>query len=114
MRVLVVMDPIENVNLKKDSTMAMLWAATRRGHELGYALQEDLYIDQGKAFGLIAPLQVFEDYDYYYELGEKQKESIAAYDVVLMRKDPPFNEEYIYTTYFILYAGKKLPYRKSI
>lgn len=49
MRVLVVMDPIESVNLKKDSTMAMLWAAARRGHELGYALQQDLYIDQGKA-----------------------------------------------------------------
>ena len=68
MRVLVVMDPIETVNLKKDSTMAMLWAASRRGHELGYALQQDLYIDQGKAFGLISPLQVFEDYDHYYEL----------------------------------------------
>ena len=65
MRVLVVMDPIETVNLKKDSTMAMLWAASRRGHELGYALQHDLYIDQGKAFGLIAPLKVFEDYDHY-------------------------------------------------
>ena len=52
MRVLVVMDPIETVNLKKDSTMAMLWAASRRGHELGYVLQHDLYIDQGKAFGL--------------------------------------------------------------
>jgi glutathione synthase len=48
MRVLVVMDPIENVNLKKDSTMAMLWTASRRGHDLGYALQQDLYIDQVK------------------------------------------------------------------
>jgi glutathione synthase len=48
MRVLVVMDPIESVNLKKDSTMAMLWAAARRGHELGYALQQDLYIDKAK------------------------------------------------------------------
>ncbi|BDE21674.1 hypothetical protein OCUAc20_01740 [Acinetobacter baumannii] len=73
MRVLVVMDPIETVNLKKDSTMAMLWAASRRGHELGYALQQDLYIDQGKAYGLIAPLKVFEDYNHYYELGEKKK-----------------------------------------
>ena len=53
MRVLVVMDPIENVNLKKDSSMAMLWAASRRGHTLGYALQQDLYLEQGKAFGLI-------------------------------------------------------------
>ena len=81
MRVLVVMDPIENVNLKKDSTMAMLWAAARRGHELGYAVQQDLYIEQGKAFALISPLQVFEDHAHYYELGAKQKQSIADYDV---------------------------------
>ncbi len=73
MRVLVVMDPIESVNLKKDSTMAMLWAASRRGHTLGYALQQDLYIDQGKAFGLIASLKVFEDYNHYYELGKNAK-----------------------------------------
>ncbi len=45
----------------------------RRGHELGYALQQDLYIDQGKAYGLISPLKVFEDYNHYYELGEKKK-----------------------------------------
>ena len=49
MRVLVIMDPIERINLKKDSTMAMLWAASRRGHQLGYALQSDLFIDHGKA-----------------------------------------------------------------
>ena len=107
MRVLVVMDPIESVNLKKDSTMAMLWAASRRGHELGYALQQDLYIEQGKAFGLIAPLKVFEDYDHYYELGEKKKESIAAYDVVLMRKDPPFDMNFVYTTYILDQAERE-------
>ncbi len=107
MRVLVVMDPIENVNLKKDSSMAMLWAASRRGHELGYALQQDLYIDQGKAFGLIAPLKVFEDYDHYYELGDKKKESIADYDVVLMRKDPPFDMNFVYTTYILEQAERE-------
>ncbi|TCM68744.1 glutathione synthase [Acinetobacter calcoaceticus] len=107
MRVLVVMDPIENVNLKKDSTMAMLWAAARRGHELGYVLQHDLYIDQGKAFGLIAPLKVFEDYDHYYELGEKQKQSIADYDVVLMRKDPPFDMNFVYSTYILEQAERE-------
>ena len=107
MRVLVVMDPIENVNLKKDSTMAMLWAASRRGHELGYALQQDLYIEQGKAFGLISPLQVFQDYDHYYELGAKQKESIADYDVVLMRKDPPFDMNFVYTTYILEQAERE-------
>lgn len=107
MRVLVVMDPIENVNLKKDSTMAMLWAAARRGHELGYALQQDLYIDQGRAMGLIAPLQVFEDYQHYYQLGEKQKQAIASYDVVLMRKDPPFDMNFVYSTYILEQAERE-------
>ena len=107
MRVLVVMDPIESVNLKKDSTMAMLWAASRRGHELGYALQHDLYIEQGKAFGLIAPLKVFENNQHYYELGEKRKESLADYDVVLMRKDPPFDMNFVYTTYILEQAERE-------
>ena len=107
MRVLVVMDPIESVNLKKDSTMAMLWAASRRGHELGYALQHDLYIEQGKAFGLIAPLKVFENNQHYYELGEKRKESLADYDVVLMRKDPPCDMNFVYTTYILEQAERE-------
>ncbi|MCJ8147244.1 glutathione synthase [Acinetobacter sp. A3.8] len=107
MRVLVVMDPIEQVNLKKDSTMAMLWAATRRGHALSYALQHDLYIDHGKAFGLIAPLQVFEDYNHYYELGEKSAQSLADFDVILMRKDPPFDMNFVYTTYILEQAERE-------
>lgn len=107
MRVLVVMDPIETVNLKKDSTMAMLWAAVRRGHELGYALQGDLFIDQGKAFGTIAPLQVFENSKDYYQLGTKRRESLASYDVVLMRKDPPFDLRFIYTTYILEQAERE-------
>ncbi len=107
MRVLVIMDAIEHVNLKKDSTMAMLWAASRRGHELGYALQQDLFIEQGKAFGLIAPLQVFEDEQHYYELGERQKQSLADYDVILMRKDPPFDMNFVYTTYILEQAERE-------
>ena len=106
MRVLVVMDPIEQVNLKKDSSMAMLWAATRRGHVLSYALQHDLYIDQGKAFGLVAPLQVFEDYKNYYELGEKSAQSLADFDVILMRKDPPFDMQFLYSLYLLEYAQR--------
>lgn len=107
MRVLVVMDPIQQINLKKDSTMAMLWAAQRRGHTLGYALQDDLFIDQGKAFGTISPLQVFEDYNHYYELGAPQRESLASYDVILMRKDPPFDLRFIYTTYILEQAERE-------
>ncbi len=101
MRVLVIMDPIERINLKKDSTIAMLWAANRRGHQLGYALQSDLFIDHGKAFGTIAPLQVFENTTDFYRLGEQKIESLASYDVILMRKDPPFDLNFIYSTYIL-------------
>ncbi len=107
MRVLVVMDAIEQVNLKKDSTMAMLWAASRRGHELAYALQQDLYIEQGKAFGLIAPLKVFEDATQYYELGEQTKQSLGAFDIILMRKDPPFDMNFVYSTYILEQAERE-------
>lgn len=107
MRVLVVMDPIEKVNLKKDSTMAMLWSAQRRGHELGYVLQHDLFLNQGKAFGQIAPLQVFENTDDYYHLGEKTIQSLADYDVILMRKDPPFDMNFVYTTYILEQAERE-------
>ncbi len=107
MRVLVVMDPIERINLKKDSTMAMLWAASRRGHQLGYALQSDLLINNGKAFGLIAPLQVFENTPDYYQLGAQTLESLAAYDVILMRKDPPFDMNFVYSTYILEQAARE-------
>lgn len=107
MRVLVVMDPIQHINLKKDSTMAMLWAAQRRGHELGYVLQHDLFLNQGKAFGQISPLQVFENTDDYYRLGEKNIQSLADYDVILMRKDPPFDMNFVYTTYILEQAERE-------
>ena len=107
MRVLVIMDPIERINLKKDSTIAMLWAASRRGHQLGYALQSDLLINNGKAFGLIAPLQVFENTPDYYQLGAQTLESLAAYDVILMRKDPPFDMNFVYSTYILEQAERE-------
>lgn len=107
MRVLVVMDDIAHVNLKKDSTMAMLWAAQRRGHELGYALQQDLFLNQGKAFGQISPLQVFENTKDYYQLGEQKNQYLADYDVILMRKDPPFDMNFIYTTYILEQAERE-------
>ena len=107
MRVLVIMDPIERINLKKDSTIAMLWAASRRGHQLGYALQSDLLINNGKAFGLIAPLQVFENTPDYYQLGAQTLESLAAYDVILMRKDPPFDLNFVYSTYILEQAARE-------
>lgn len=107
MRVLVVMDPIENINTKKDTTLAMLWAAKRRGHTLGYVLQNDLFINNGKAFGLVKPLDVFENSPDFFKLGETVRESLANYDVILMRKDPPFDMNFVYTTYILEQAERE-------
>ena len=103
----VVMDPIEAINYKKDSTLAMLWAAQDRGCELFYMEQRDLYLDQGTAMAKMAPLQVSRDPERFYELGGHCDEALSTLDVILMRKDPPFDNEYIYSTY-ILEAAERL------
>jgi glutathione synthase len=103
----VVMDPISAINYKKDSTLAMLWAAQDRGWELFYMEQQDLYLDQGAAMATMAPLEVFRDPEQFYTLGERCDEALSTLDVVLMRKDPPFDNEYVYSTY-ILEAAERL------
>jgi glutathione synthase len=103
----VVMDPITAVNYKKDSTMAMLWAAQDRGWELYYMEQADLYLDQGVAMAKMTPLQVFRDPDRFYELGEASDMPLATLNVVLMRKVPPFDLEYIYSTYILEAAERE-------
>jgi glutathione synthase len=85
----------------------MMWAAMRRGHTLGYVLQSDLFINNGKAFGLIKPLDVFENTKDFFKLGETVRESLADYDVILMRKDPPFDMNFVYTTYILEQAERE-------
>ncbi len=103
----VVMDPLAAVNYKKDSTLAMLWAAQDRGWQLFYMEQRDLYLDQGAAMATMAPLQVFRDPEQFYALGERSDEALSTLDVVLMRKDPPFDNEYIYSTYILEAAERQ-------
>ncbi len=103
----VVMDPIENVNYKKDSTMAMLWAAADRGWEINYMTQQDIFLDQGEALANMAPLKVFRDPQHFYEKGEAAIQPLHELDVILMRKDPPFDNEYVYTTYLLEVAERQ-------
>ena len=91
----VVMDPIADINYKKDTTLAMLWAGQARDWHLYYMEQGDLYLDQGVARAHMAPLTVFRDPDAWYTLGEAIDCELAELDVILMRKDPPFDNEYI-------------------
>ena len=111
----VVMDPLATINLKKDSTLAMIRSAQRRGHRLWYLRQEDLFLDQGSVFGAMRELRLTDAFlanlDPYaipstagaswYETGDEVRRPLRELDVLLMRKDPPFNMEYIYTTYLL-------------
>ena len=100
-RLVVVMDPIEAIKPAKDSTLAMLLAAQARGWQLFYAEQRHLWLRDGVAWGRLAPLQVFDDPDRWFVRGEAQSAELGGFDVILMRKDPPFDTEYIYTTYIL-------------
>jgi len=97
----VVMDPIHAIKYHKDSTLAMLFAAQRRGWQLSYMEQGDLFLRDGVSFAAMRPLQVMEDEHHWFELGSAVEQPLAELDVVLMRKDPPFDMEYIYTTYLL-------------
>lgn len=97
----VVMDPIAAIQYAKDSTLAMLLAAQARGFELLYLEQADLSLRDGRALGRVRPLSVRADPSGWFTLGEPHVEPLAAADCILMRKDPPFDIEYIYTTYIL-------------
>ncbi|HEY3700191.1 MAG TPA: glutathione synthase [Spongiibacteraceae bacterium] len=103
----VVMDPIATINYKKDTTLALLWAAQDRGWQLVYMEQSDLILQDGEPRARMRSLRVHRDPQHWYDLGEARVSLLADLDVVLMRKDPPFDNEYIYSTY-ILEAAEKL------
>jgi glutathione synthase len=95
------MDPISSIKPAKDSTLAMLLAATRRGFELEYLELRDLWLRDGTASGRMRRLEVRDDPRQWFALGETRIERLDALDVLLMRKDPPFDTEYIYATYIL-------------
>ncbi len=100
-RLVVVMDPIEAIKPAKDSTLAILLAAQARGWELYYAEQRHLYLRDGIAMGHLARLRVFEDLRAWFTREEVSVAKLGEFDVILMRKDPPFDTEFIYTTYIL-------------
>jgi glutathione synthase len=97
----VVMDPIAAIHYAKDSTLAMLLAAQARGWTLLYLEQRDLSLRDGIARGRLRPLTVKPDPAGWFELGEPRLEPLGELDCILMRKDPPFDTEYIYSSYVL-------------
>jgi glutathione synthase len=103
----VVMDSIARINYKKDSTLAMLWAAQERGWQLFYMEQPDLYLQQGVARARMAQLSVFHDPGAWFKLEATEDRELHHLDVILMRKDPPFDNEYVYSTYILEAAERR-------
>ena len=96
--VIVVMDPIAQIKIAKDTTFAMLLEAQRRGHRLHYVRPGGLALESGIAVAETAPLQVREDAADWFSLGEFGRTAFGPGQVVLMRKDPPFDGEFLYDT----------------
>jgi glutathione synthase len=97
----IVMDPIAGIAFKKDSSLAMLLAAQERGWSLFYMEQQDLYQLSNQARARMRPLRVFNDPEHWFELDAETDAPLGELDVILMRKDPPFNGEYVYATYLL-------------
>ena len=103
----IVMDHIRSINVKKDSTFAMMLEAQRRGCPLYHILQGDLFVDNGVVYAQMQPVTVRDDPQDWFGLGEKVTRPLHELPVVLMRKDPPFDMEYIYSTYLLELAQKQ-------
>ncbi len=101
MKIGVVMDPIGSIQYEKDSTLAMLRAAQARGWELYYMEQADLFLRDGAAHARQRRLNVRPDAKRWFEFGAERAGPLAELDAMLMRKDPPFDMQYVYTTYLL-------------
>lgn len=103
----VVMDPIASINVKKDSTFAMLLEAQARGWEVQYMELSDLRLIDGECYASMRTLRVQDDPQQWFELGELTSRPLHALDVVLMRKDPPIDMEYMFATHILEMAERK-------
>ncbi len=103
----VLMDPIANITIKKDSTFAILLEAQQRGWKIFYMEQKDLFLQDGIVHAQMKSLQLFDNPKQWFSLHEINDVSVNDLDIILMRKDPPFDMEYIYTTYLLELIEKK-------
>jgi glutathione synthase len=106
MKLGIVMDPISRINIKKDSSLAMLLAAQKRGWELHYMEMQDLYINDDIPMANMQELKVDDKPENWFTLSEKTTKQLSDLDIILMRKDPPFDLEYIYSTYILEHAER--------
>ncbi|WP_277810417.1 glutathione synthase [Chromohalobacter canadensis] len=103
----VVMDPIADIAYKKDTTLAMLWAAQERGWSLYYLEPEDLYLESGRAMGRMRALEAYRDPESWYRLEAVQAAPLAELDVILMRQDPPVDDHFLNAVHLLGFAERE-------
>ncbi len=101
MKLGVVMDPIQTINFKKDSTLAMMLEAQSKNHQIFYIKTDSLFIDSGTAYASSSNIQLRNDPSDWFSLDEEKIIKLSELDAILMRQDPPFNSDYIYNTYVL-------------
>ena len=107
MKLGVVMDPIESINFKKDSTLAMMLEAQTREHELFYMTPDSLYINESGDFAIAKTINVKNEPTGWFDFKEVMQIKLSELDVILMRQDPPFNSNFIYNTYVLESAERE-------
>jgi glutathione synthase len=101
LNVAVQMDPIERINIRGDSTFALLLEAQQRGHAIAYYTPDKLALREGRVFATVRPLTVRDREGDHFALGEPKRVELTEFDVVLLRQDPPFDLAYITTTHLL-------------
>lgn len=107
MKLGVVMDPISSINIKKDSTFEMIWQAQQLGWQIDYLEMNDLSIDNGRALGSARTVTAHQDTNHWFDLSERRTIELGELDAILMRKDPPFDMEFVYSTYILELAEQQ-------
>ena len=107
MKIAFVLDPLDSIKTYKDSSFAMMQEAVSRGHTLSSLQQEDLVLRDGKVLGYARDLALTSDAKQWYRIGERTAMGLESFDAVMMRKDPPFDMEYIYSTYLLELAQRQ-------
>ncbi len=107
MKIAFVLDPLDSIKTYKDSSYAMMREAASRGHHLAVFHQEDLIWRDGQVQAYARDLALSGDENDWYRIGERKALAPESFDVILMRKDPPFDMEYIYSTYLLEMAERQ-------
>src|SRR3989304_7577098 len=101
LNVAVQMDPIERINIRGDSTFALLLEAQSRGHALSYYTPDRLAMRDGKVFATVRPLEVRDSEGDHFTLGDARRAELTEFDVILLRQDPPFDLNSVTTTHLL-------------